>query len=280
MYTEADWRNRSRRGLDIASFCRFGRAKGGIIDSVTTPPFLESLAIDWDEIEDDRRYPYNIASIAGLTEEVTFTAPVTFLVGANGSGKSTLLEALAVHQGLNPEGGSQNMMFETRPDTVSELHKHLTVGHMSKPRTKFFLRAESYFNVATKLEDYFEDEPKDFKKVYGGSPHGWSHGESFIKLVKNRFFPGGLFFLDEPEAALSVPGEIELMKMLTEHWAAGSQMIIATHSPILTALPDAQILEFTSSGIAPITWDQVESVRMTRAFMADPTAELSRLGVV
>jgi len=247
--------------------------------SPTTAPFIESLEIDWDEVEDDRRYPFNIASIAALTDQLAFTAPVTFLVGANGSGKSTLLEALAVHQGLNPEGGSHNMMFETRPQTVSELHKHLTVRHMGKPRTRFFLRAESYFNVATRLEDYFEDDPKDFKKVYGGSPHAWSHGESFIKLVKNRFFPGGLFFLDEPEAALSVPGELQLMKMLVEHWNAGSQLLIATHSPILTALPHAQILEFNADGIAPVVWDRVESVRMTRDFMANPSAEIARLGI-
>jgi len=240
-------------------------------------PFVRSLEIDWDGVDDDRQYPFNIASIAAMTEPLEFETPITFLVGANGSGKSTLLEALAVHEGLNPEGGSHNMMFETRSDTVSSLHSSLKVVRDGKPRTKFFLRAESYFNVATKLEDYFEDEPRELKKVYGGSPHGWSHGESFLKLVQNRFFPGGLYFLDEPEAALSVPGEFALLKLLTQHVTDGSQLIIATHSPILTALPGAQILSFGPSGPVPVAWDEVESVRLTRDFLNDPTGVLNTL---
>lgn len=242
-------------------------------------PFVRSLEIDWDDVEDDRQYPFNIASIASLTESVEFETPITFLVGSNGSGKSTLLEALAVHEGLNPEGGSHNMMFETRSDTVSELHSFLKVVRDGKPRTRFFLRAESYFNVATKLEDYFEDEPRELKKVYGGSPHGWSHGESFIKLVKNRFFPGGLFFLDEPEAALSVPGEFELMKLMHMHATSGSQMIVATHSPVLTAMPGATILQMDQRGVTPVAWDAVESVRLSRSFLADPVPKLTELGI-
>lgn len=241
--------------------------------------FVRSLSIRWDDVEDERSYPWNIPSIAALTDELDFWAPVVFFVGANGSGKSTLLEALAVHQGLNPEGGSHNMLFETRADTVSDLNTKLVVSQNGKPRTRFFLRAESYFNVATKLEDYFEDDPGDFKKVYGGSPHQWSHGESFIKLVQKRFFPGGLFFLDEPEAALSVPGELELLKLLATHVEGGSQLIIATHSPILTAFPGAQILRFSPAGVEEIVWDQIESVQMTREFLADPTTELEKLGI-
>jgi len=254
-------------------------ATGAVSGSLRRVPFVRSLEIDWDDVEDDRQYPFNIASIAGLTSALEFETPITFLVGANGSGKSTLLEALAVHEGLNPEGGSQNMMFETRSDTVSPLHSFLKVVRDGKPRTKFFLRAESYFNVATKLEDYFDDEPRELKKVYGGSPHGWSHGESFIKLVKNRFFPGGLFFLDEPEAALSVPGEFELMKLMHMHAGAGSQLIVATHSPVLTALPGASILQMNSQGVSPVAWDEVESVRLSRSFLADPDPRLRELGL-
>ena len=239
--------------------------------------FIESLEIKWDDVEDDRTYPFNVAPIAALQDELSFWAPVVFFVGANGSGKSTLLEALAVHQGLNPEGGSHNMNFETRAETVSALHKHLLVSRSGKPRSKFFLRAESYFNVATQLEDYFT--PGELKKIYGGSPHAYSHGESFLKLVKNRFFPSGLYFLDEPEAALSVPGELELLKQVHEHVAEGSQLFIATHSPMLTAFPGTQILEFTDEGINEIIWDEVESVRMTRDFLNDPTTALGDLGI-
>lgn len=241
--------------------------------------FLESVSIDWDDIEDERSYPFSVPAIANLVDELDFTDPITFFVGGNGSGKSTLLEALAVESGLNPEGGSHNMMFETRPETVSSLHDHLRVRRNGKPRTRFFLRAESYFNVATKLEDYFEDEPRELKKVYGGSPHTWSHGESFLKLVENRFFPGGLFFLDEPEAALSVPGEIAMLKLLADHRASGSQMIIATHSPILTALPGAQILRFSDDGVSDVAWDDVASVKMSREFLNDPASVLDTLGL-
>lgn len=241
--------------------------------------FVRSLSIRWDDVDDERSYPWNIPSIAALTDELDLWAPVVFFVGANGSGKSTLLEALAVHQGLNPEGGSHNMMFETRPGTVSDLHTKLVVSQNGKPRTRFFLRAESYFNVATKLEDYFEGEQAELKKVYGGSPHAWSHGESFLKLVQKRFFPGGLFFLDEPEAALSVPGELELLKLLASHVEGGSQLVIATHSPILTAFPGAQILRFSADGVNEIVWDEIESVQMTREFLTDPSTSLQNLGI-
>ena len=131
--------------------------------------------------------------------------------------------------------------------------------------------------MATKLEDYFEDEPKELKKVYGGSPHTWSHGESFLKLVQKRFFPGGLFFLDEPEAALSVPGELALLKELQRHVDEGSQMFIATHSPILSAFPGAQIMRFSSEGVVEVNWEDVESVRMTRDFLRDPGEFMSDL---
>lgn len=240
---------------------------------------LTEVEIEWDDVEDERAYPFSIPALAALTEPLLLTTAVTFLVGANGSGKSTLLEAIAVHQGLNAEGGSQNMMFETRANTVSTLHKHLRVQRNAKPRTKFFLRAESYFNVATKLEDYFEDEPKELKKVYGGSPHTWSHGESFLKLVRNRFFPGGLFFLDEPEAALSVEGEFELLKMMAMHVKKGSQLLIATHSPILTAMPGARILQLSANGVSEVTWDQVEAVQLSRSFLNDPQPKLRELGL-
>lgn len=241
-----------------------------------TAPFVTSLSVDWDNVDDDRRYPYSIPALKELPR-LEFTAPVVFFVGANGSGKSTLLEALAVHQGLNPEGGSQNMMFETRPGTVSELHSDLTVERSGKPRTRFFLRAESYFNVATKLEDYFEDEAAELKRTYGGTPHEWSHGESFLKLMQNRFFPGGLFFLDEPEAALSVQGELSMLRLLADHVRDGSQFFIATHSPILTAFAGAQILQFDDHGITTVEWDAVESVSLTKMFLADPQRFLDQL---
>lgn len=241
---------------------------------------VSSVEVRWDEVEDERRYPFSIPSIAASVDPIEFPTPITFIVGANGSGKSTLLEAIAVAKGMNPEGGSNNMTFETRPDNVSELHKYLTVHSEHKPRSMFFLRSESYFNVATRLEDYFGDEPAELKKVYGGSPHSWSHGESFLKLVENRFFDGGLYLLDEPESALSTEGEFALMSRLAHHRDAGSQFIVATHSPILTALPQATILLCDADGFTPIDWEDVPAVRDTAAFLNDPEHELARRGIL
>ncbi len=241
--------------------------------------FVSAVEIRWDDVEDDRRYPFSIPAIAASVDAIEFDAAVTFVVGANGSGKSTLLEAIAVAQGMNPEGGSNNMMFETRPDTVSELHRHLTVYSEQKPRSRFFLRAESYFNVATRLEDYFADEAAELKKVYGGSPHSWSHGESFLKLAQNRFFDQGLYILDEPESALSPDGEFALMRLLQDGTAGGSQFIIATHSPVVSALPAASILLAHEAGFSPIGWEEIPAVQTTRAFLANPGDELRQRGI-
>ncbi|WP_434739807.1 AAA family ATPase [Micromonospora sp. SH-82] len=228
------------------------------------------------------RWPYTVPAVSGLAEDdIEFTTPVTLLAGDNGSGKSTLVEAVAVAVGFNPEGGSTSFRFATRA-TESPLGEHLVLRRTPgrRPRTGFFLRAESYYNVATEIErlDADPDSPS-LLGAYGGiSPHHRSHGESFLDLVNHRFGPQGLYLLDEPEAALSVHGCLALLLRIAELVDQGSQFIIATHSPILLASPGATILHIDTDGtIAPVDYDQAEPVTLTRAFLADPGRFLHHL---
>jgi len=198
---------------------------------------------------------------------------VTFLVGENGSGKSTLIEAIAVAAGFNPEGGSQNFKFATRP-SESDLHKALRlVRGVRRPRTGFFLRAESLFNVATEIERL------GVGVSYGPrSLHEQSHGESFLALVQNRFSAEGLYVLDEPEAALSPQRQLAFLVRLDELARRGhSQFLIATHSPIILAYPHATIYALGPDGITHVEYENTEHYSLTRAFLMDPKRYLQRL---
>jgi len=204
---------------------------------------------------------------------------VTFLVGDNGTGKSTLIEALAVAAGFNAEGGSQSFRFATRA-TQSSLGDHLALRWGRKPRTGFSLRAESFYNVATEIErlDADPDSPPLLPAYGGVSPHERSHGESFLDLVIHRFGPHGLYLLDEPEAALSVRGCLALVRRIGELVEQGSQFVVATHSPILLAVPNARILQIDVDGtIEQVGYDGAEPVILTRGFLADPARFLHHL---
>jgi predicted ATPase len=190
---------------------------------------------------------------------------VTLFAGENGSGKSTLIEAIAVAAGFNAEGGSRNVTVSTRA-SHSDLHKHIRlVRGTRRPRSGYFLRAESFFNVATYIEQLGDP---GIAAAYGDRPlHERSHGESFIALVQHRFGPKGLYILDEPEAALSLRGNLALMRRMHELVAEGSQFIISTHSPILLGYPDAKIYVLSSEGIAETAYEKTEVVELTRAFL-------------
>jgi predicted ATPase len=233
----------------------------------------------WAELDevgvDQTRYPFTLPVVAGLRAagRLEFDPGVTFLVGDNGTGKSTLVEAIAVAAGLNPEGGSANFRFATRA-TESLLGQHLTlVRGTVRPRTSFFLRAESFYNVATEIDNLGELRP------YGGrSLHERSHGESFLDLATHRFGGEGLYILDEPEAALSVHGCLALLVRMKDLLDAGSQFVIATHSPILLAAPGARILQIDEAGrIGQVDYDDAQPVAMTRDFLADPARYLRYL---
>jgi predicted ATPase len=242
--------------------------------------FISRVRID--SPEDATGYPYDLPAVAAVVGSDGFILDraVTFLVGENGSGKSTLVEAIAVAAGFNAEGGSRNFNFATRA-TESSLADHVMLVKRAKPRTGYFLRAESYYNVATEIEELNEDEGKPglIADAHGGvSPHERSHGESFLDLVTHRFGRDGLYLLDEPEAALSVRGCLALMARIAELSNQNCQFLIATHSPILLALPGAAILEITEGGrLERVGFDDALPVQMTRDFLTAPDRYLRHL---
>lgn len=212
-------------------------------------------------------YIARIPAVRQLAREggLRFTKPVTFLVGENGSGKSTLLEAVACLMGFNPEGGSRDYSFSTR-DTHSELSEYLRAIKSRSPKDGYFLRAESFYNVAS----YLDESGSAMRRYGGASLHGQSHGESFIALAMNRFEGNGLYILDEPEAALSPRRLLTLAAVIGDLVKRDSQFIIATHSPVLTAFPDAQILQLSDSGIAAVEYRETDSYIIMKDFLESP----------
>jgi predicted ATPase len=254
-----------------------GRAGGGqagrFIRSValSEPPGLPPP--DWSE------YPWSLPIVAGLRDagQLTLEAGVTFLVGDNGSGKSTLVEAIAVASGLNPEGGSRNFRFATET-TESALGDYLRVTrNPGRERTSFFLRAESFYNVASEIDRLAVGDSRMYRSYGGRSLHTRSHGESFLDLLSHRFGPAGFYVMDEPEAALSPRGIMAAMRLVHELSEAGSQFLIATHSPILMALPGATILQIDGGRIECVAYDEVEAVQITRGFLDAPDRTLRHL---
>jgi predicted ATPase len=234
-------------------------------------PFVRSVVLKRDEVESFDVYPFSIPAIRHLTE-LGLGYQVTLLAGENGSGKSTLVEGIALALGFNAEGGSRNMSVATR-DSHSSLHECLRVVRGARrERNGFFLRAESFFNVATHIEE-LDSEPAGGRPImdaYGGtSLHEQSHGESFLSLVTNRFGPNGLYILDEPEAALSLRGNLALMRRMHDLVGEGSQFIVATHSPILLGYPGACIYVLTGDGIAETQYEDTEQYELTRSFLDD-----------
>jgi len=229
----------------------------------------------------DGSYLTTIPAIQHLMciEQLKLEKPVTFFVGENGTGKSTLLEAIAVAYGFNPEGGTKNFRFSTE-DSHSALWESLTLVKRDYASDGFFLRAESFYNVATNI-DQMDREPSFGPPVvdsYGGvSLHHRSHGESFLALVQNRFGGHGVYLLDEPEAALSPARQMMLLCQIDGLVKQRSQFIIATHSPILMAYPNAEILQFSEDGIQSVDYRETEHYQVTRRFLEDPERMLRYL---
>lgn len=223
-------------------------------------------------IEDFEEYSYlrNIPSLKSF-QGIKIEKPVTFFVGENGSGKSTLLEAIAIALGLNPEGGSKNFNFATK-ETHSELGKLLEIARGSRiEEDGFFLRAESFYNLATEVEELNGSGFSSLYDSYGGkSLHDQSHGESFRSLILNRFRSRGIYLLDEPEAALSPTSQMSLLCIIDELVKKDTQFIIASHSPIILAYPNADIYEFSEVGIEKKSYKETESYSVTKAFLDDP----------
>ena len=218
---------------------------------------IKGIIIDWDKI-DDRSYLRDIDSIAGISD-LRFHKPITFFVGENGSGKSTMLEAIAVAYGFNPEGGTKNYSFSTY-DSHSELCNAMRlIRGYNKPGWGYFLRAESFYNMASAEEEY--------SRGPGGRPqhfHEKSHGESFLALAQSNFKGNGVYLLDEPEAALSPQRQLTLLLEIMECARDNSQFIIVTHSPILLGIPEAEILSFDEGQIHTCTYEETDSYQVTK----------------
>jgi len=230
--------------------------------------YVTGIQLDRDRIVNYDEYPFNIELIKNL-DEVNFNSKVTFLVGENGVGKSTFIEDLAVSLGLNPVGGTENFVYKTK-DTHSILSSYIRVFKFNKPTTKFFLRAESFYNFSTELQRLVEeDDYRALYKSYGGNLHNVSHGESFIQLIQNRFNGNGLYILDEPEAALSPQRQMSLLCLIDDLVKHGSQFVIATHSPILLSYRDAEILDLNNN-FEKINYRDTDIYKLYKMYLDNP----------
>ncbi len=241
--------------------------------------YVRWVTLRRDKIESFSGYPFSLPAVKTL-EQLDLHPKVTFLIGENGSGKSTLLEAIAVALGFNAEGGTRNFRFGTRL-SHSVLHEYLRMAKgIVRPTDGFFLRAESFFNVATEIES-LDSEPSSGPPIidsYGGkSLHEQSHGESFLALVMHRFRGRGLYILDEPEAALSPQRQLVVLSRIHDLVLDASQFVIATHSPILMAYPDAWIYECGAGGVRRVAYEETEHFQVTRSFLASPRRMLDQL---
>lgn len=230
--------------------------------------FLLHAELAAEKVPSFEQYPFTIPAIARLGR-LELDPHVTFFVGENGSGKSTLIEALAIRAGFNPEGGTKNFTARSRP-SESTLHEALRLARGAKrEQGGFFLRAETMFNVSTEAESYRDYGWEDL--------HEKSHGEAFLWVMNHRFRDRGLFILDEPEAALSPTRQLALLARMRQLVERGSQLIIATHSPLVLAYPRARIYQLDRDGIHLTRYQDTEHYAVTRAFLQNPGAMLERL---
>jgi predicted ATPase len=251
---------------------------------VIATQYLRSVHLRRGDVPSWDEYPFRLPAVRAL-KALEMHPEVTFLIGENGSGKSTLLEAIAVAWGFNAEGGSRNFRFATR-SSHSELHGYLRlVRGISRPHDGYFLRAESFFNVATEIERIDSADHsqlpalgRPIRESYGDlALHEQSHGESFFALLMERFGGGGLYILDEPEAALSPMRQMAALVRIRDLVKMKSQFVVATHSPILMAYPGARILLLEEDGIREVAYEDTEHYVVTREFLNNPAGMLREL---
>jgi predicted ATPase len=229
--------------------------------ALSAKPYLQAVSIRPDADINFDEYPHTIPAVREMGV-LKFHPDVTFFVGENGAGKSTVLEAIAIALGFSPEGGTKNVQLKTT-ESVSSLHESLRMAHsFKKPKDAYFLRAESFFNVATYMDEM------GYLGGYGDkSLHARSHGEAFMSLLTQKFRGNGLYLLDEPEAALSPNRQLAALSAIHQLVQTQSQFIIATHSPILLSYPNAKILQFDGSGISEVAFEDTDHYAVTKDFL-------------
>ena len=243
--------------------------------SLDSKLIITKISLEREKIESFDEYPFNIDVVKDFNE-LKFDKPVTFFVGENGVGKSTFIEAIAVALVLPSEGGTENFRYETK-NTTSILSKYLRISKVNNPKMKFFLRAESFYNFSSEVERLVkEDNFTTLFNSYGGNLHECSHGESFIKLVQNRFTDHGLYILDEPEAALSPQRQLSLLYLIDDLVKAGSQFIIATHSPILISYRDGKILDLNNN-FKEVAYRDTDIYNLYKMYIDNPEGMQNRL---
>ncbi len=244
-------------------------------------PYLRSITVDAPE-ERRNTYPFVIPGIRNLAT-LDFHADITFFVGENGSGKSTLLEAIAAAMNLGAQGGTGNFFMEDEGGS-SGLDRYLKIKKsFVRPKDRYFLRAESFYNIATYLEDLADDpdartsRAEVFRRYGGKELHRWSHGESFMTLLTKALGGKGFYIFDEPEAALSPSRQLAAMVQIHELVKRQSQFIIATHSPILMSLPGARIYLMDEAGCREVAFEETEHYKVTRDFLNNYPKRLEQL---
>ncbi len=235
--------------------------------------FIKGISLKRERVPSFESYPFHLPAVSALSE-IQFSHPVTFFVGENGSGKSTILEAIASAYGFNPEGGTRNFNFSSY-QSHSNLDDYLTIiKGVFRPEDGFFLRAESFYNVASEIEKL---GPSLINSYGGKSLHEQSHGESFMSLFLHKFKGNSLYILDEPEAALSPARQLTMIARMHELVCQGSQFIIATHSPIVMAYPNAGIYVLNEQGYSKVNYEETEHYQITKTFLDAPDRMLKVL---
>lgn len=236
--------------------------------------WLESVEIHGDSYPDTARYPFNIATLQGR-QKLCFTGLTGFLVGENGSGKSTLLQAIAQRCGIDMWAQPKSRLRRGELSSAA-LSEHLRVSLRSGPRSTAFFSAEGFREWAEFLDDVTEVDPGQGKyQGCAGLTHK-SHGEGILAYLAGRYRRPGLYFLDEPETALSPASQVKLLRLLQSFHASGhAQFLIATHSPILMSLPEGQIFHLSASGITETCYESTDHFRLYRDFLDDPHSFLS-----
>ena len=238
--------------------------------ALSAKPYLQSITARFGDDVDWNRHPYNVPAVREL-ESLRFHADVTFFIGENGAGKSTMLESIALALGFSMEGGTKSVRLNTAGEAAPLYQSLRLAKSFMKPRDEYFFRAESFHNVATYMEEV------GYLDGYGGSLHARSHGEAFMAVLLNKFKGNGLYLLDEPEAALSPNRQLAALSAIHQLVQQDSQFIIATHSPILLAYPNAKIMLFDGAGITEVAYEDTEHFAITRDFLNHYPRRLQQL---